>query len=814
MTAINVSLPATPVARSRMFKRISVFLIAVLLICAAGVAIYLYGKQPQRQGLANLPGLQSPVNVHFDERGAPHIAAGSEPDAYRALGYVHAQDRLFQMEMLRRLARGELAAVLGSKLLPTDKLFRTLRIREQADWQVAHADHNSPAWHALQAYLEGINAYQLQAPRPVEFDLLGIEKRPFTAQDVYSVVGYMAYSFAAAFRTEPLLTYVRDTLGEPYLAIFDRSWNPNGALASQTLNAADWKSMAALARLSEQAVSNAGLPQMEGSNAWVISGQRTQSGKPLLAGDPHIRFSVPSVWYEAHLNAPGFELYGDYESLVPFALLGHNNDFAWTLTMFQNDDIDLIAETTNPDNPDEVWYQGHWVALEEEQQRIDVRDAEPVVLRLRRSPHGPIINDALGENAPGRPIALWWSYLDGANPVVDAFYQLNRANTLDKARAAASLIKAPGLNVVYANAQGDIAWWAAAGLPKRAPQVTPDFILDGSTDQADKFGYYPFSANPHEENPARGYIVSANAQPVSPDGTVIPGYYNLSDRGQRLNQQLGLDGQWSIEKSKQLQLDTRTGYAQRVLQPLLPILRAAIDDPLQRQWLEGLAQWQGDYPLDSINATLFNQFLYDLSYGALHDELGDVMFQNLLATRVLDAALPRLAADEHSPWWKDRTQPEVQQRADVVVRAWNTSIAHLRDTLGNDSAQWQWGKSHHLTQMHPLGSQKLLAPLLNVGPYSVPGSHEVPNNFSAPLSAAPWSVTYGPSTRRVIDLAMPDKAVGILPVGQSGVPFNSHYQDQALPFVQGEYQALHFSPTDIARYTKSTLQLMPAPEVR
>jgi penicillin amidase len=811
MTAFNTVGPATAVVRSRRLKRSGAALIIVLLIGAVSASLYLYGKQPQRQGVADLPGLQAPVNVQFDERGVPHITAGNQADAYRALGYVHAQDRLFQMEMLRRLARGELAAVLGSKLLPTDKLFRTLRIREQADWQVTHADHDSPAWHALQAYLDGINAYQQQGLRPVEFDLLGIERRPFTAQDVYSVIGYMAYSFAAAFRTEPLLTYIRDTLGEPYLDLFDRSWNPQGTIAGQPLTSDDWKSLTALAQLSEQAVSDAGLPQMEGSNAWVVSGQRSQSGKPLLAGDPHIRFSVPSVWYEAHLNAPDFELYGDYESLVPFALLGHNNAFAWTLTMFQNDDIDLIAETTNPDNPEQVWYQGHWVTLEEEQQRIEVRDADPVMLRLRRSPHGPIINDALGENSPGRPIAMWWAYLDGPNPVMDAFYQLNRADTLDKARLAASLIKAPGLNVVYANAQGDIAWWAAAGLPRRAPQVDPNFILDGSTDQADKLGYYPFSANPHEENPARGYIVSANAQPASPDGREIPGYYNLPDRGQRLNQQLARDAHWSIDKSKQLQLDTQTGYAQRVLQPLLPILRAAIDDPLQRQWLEGLAQWPGDYPLDSINPTLFNQFLYELGYGALHDELGDVMFQNLLATRVVDAALPRLAADEHSPWWQDKTQPAVQQRADVVVRAWKTSVAHLQATLGNDTTRWQWGKAHRLTQMHPLGSQKLLAPLLNVGPYAVTGSHEVPNNFSAPLSAAPWSVTYGPSTRRVIDLAMPDQAQGILPVGQSGVPFNRHYQDQALPFVRGEYQALHLSSTDIARVTQSTLQLRPAP---
>ncbi len=792
-----------------MLKRIGLAFSALLVVIAASLFIYVHGKLPHRSGEQTLPGLQAPVTVRFDERGVPHINANNQADLYRALGYTQAQDRLFQMEMLRRLARGELAQVLGSKLVPTDRLFRTLRIREQADWQVAHADQATPEWQALQAYLDGINAFQAEHPRPLEFDLLGIPKRPFTPADVYSVVGYMAYSFAAAFRTEPLLSYIKDSLGESYLNVFDRSWHPQGALASGALTGADWKGLGALAQLSAQATALTGLPQMEGSNAWVVSGQRTQSGKPLLAGDPHIRFSVPSVWYEAHLSAPGFELYGDYESLVPFALLGHNHSFAWTLTMFQNDDIDLIAETSNPDNPNQVWYQGHWVDLEQEQQRIDVRDADPVYLQLKRSPHGPIINEALGDNAGTRPIALWWTYLDGANPLVQAFYALNRADTLAKARSAASLIRAPGLNVLYANAQGDIAWWAAAALPIRPPGVVADFILDGSTAQADKLGYYPFSENPHEENPARGYIVSANAQPASPVGRPIAGYYNLPDRGQRLNQRLSQDGRWNVNKSQDLQLDTQTGYAQRVLEPLLPILRTAIDDPQQRQLLDQLAAWHGDYPTDSISATVFNEFLYDLAFTAFHDRLGDSMFQNLLASRLLDAALPRLAADAGSPWWTALSTTSKQTREDAVVHAWTAAISRLRSTLGADPAQWRWGKAHLLTHMHPLGSQKLLAPLLNVGPFDVPGSHEVPNNFSAPLGPAPWAVNYGPSTRRVIDMADPEKAIGILPVGQSGVPFDPHYQDQARDFVQGIYHPLHLSQSDINRNLRTVLRLEP-----
>ena len=210
----------------------SLTVVAVLILALlAGLAGYLYSKQPTRQGQVELNGLQGSVTVRYDERGVPHIRAENEADLYRALGYVHAQDRLFQMEVLRRLSRGELAEVLGPKLVDTDKLFRSLRIRERADSYIAGLDHQSPAWKALEAYLDGINQYQDSHASPIEFDVLGIRKRPFTAEDTVSVAGFMAYSFAMAFRTEPLLTYIRDELGNDYLKVFDLDWQPKGVLA-------------------------------------------------------------------------------------------------------------------------------------------------------------------------------------------------------------------------------------------------------------------------------------------------------------------------------------------------------------------------------------------------------------------------------------------------------------------------------------------------------------------------------------------------------------------------------------------------------
>ena len=786
----------------------------VIIFAIAGIAgtWYFYSKQPLRSGEVSLANLQAPVNVRFDERGVPHIQAQNEIDMYRTLGYVHAQDRLFQMEMVRRLARGELAAILGPKLLDSDRLFRTLGIRAHADAYVAKMDHNTSASKALTAYLDGINQYQNTHPAPLEFDILGIPKRAFTAADTLSVAGYMAYSFAAAFRTEPVLTYVRDQLGIDYLKVFDLAWHPEGVVPPVLLDD-DWRDLNRLAHISQQALTDSGLAQFEGSNAWAVSGSRTASGKPLLAGDPHIGFAVPSVWYEAHLSYPGFELYGHHQALNPLASLGHNLDFGWSITMFQNDDIDLIAEKLNPDNNNQVWYQGRWIELQTRSEQIEVKGEAPVTLTLRRSPHGPIINDALatlaGEDAGKTPIAMWWAFLETENPILDAFYQLNRADTLAKARAASQKIHAPGLNIVWANASGDIGWWAAAKLPLRPSGVDPAFILDGSSFEADKLGFVSFTDNPQEENPTRGYIVSANYQPVPDSGIEVPGYYNLPARGIRLEQRLADNSvQWDLQNSQALQLDTGSGYAQRLLKPLLPIIKATASND-EQALVNLLINWDGEHNLNDIAPTIFNQFVYQLSYEAMRDEMGQRFFGTLIRTRVIDFALPRLAEESDSPWWDNRDTTAIEDREETVNVAWQASIKHLQSTLGANTANWKWGAAHTLTHQHPLGQKKPLDKLFNVGQFAAPGGHETPNNLSHKLGPAPWPVAYGPSTRRLIDFSDPSQSLGINPVGQSGVLFDQHYQDQAERYINGQYIKQHFSEADVAANTISTLRLVP-----
>ena len=283
-------------------RKFGAALLLVTLVLAPGGAFWdVQTKLPQRSGELALAGLPASASVRSDERGIPHIKASNEADLYRALGYVHAQDRLFQMEMVRRIALGELAEVLGPKLVRSDRLFRTLRLREHAAAVAAKLDPQSAPVKALIAYLDGANQYQASHPAPMEFDLADIPKRPFTLQDTVAVSGYLAYSFAAAFKTEPLLTFVRDELPDRYLDIFDLDWNPQGVINKASTSAVkpDWQTLDQIAQASQDALTLAALPLFQGSNAWVVGGQRSTSAKPMLAGDSQIGFSVPAVWYEA-----------------------------------------------------------------------------------------------------------------------------------------------------------------------------------------------------------------------------------------------------------------------------------------------------------------------------------------------------------------------------------------------------------------------------------------------------------------------------------------------------------------------------------
>jgi len=496
----------------KIFKILFTCIIGLVLIVVAGVFVYLNSKQPQRSGELNLPGLEKKVKVHFDKWAIPHIYAQNEKDAYYVLGYIHARERLFHMELLRRLSKGQLAEILGPQLISIDTFFRTIRLKQFGEEYIKNQDKTSPAYAVWESYIKGINHCIKTGPTPIEFDFLGIPKTPFTPADAISLAGYMSYSFAAGFKTDPVLTFVRDKLGGKYLKDLGYKLPPKPPLKLLSGTHRSMQKLAGLIADIEEKYSPVGF--FEGSNAWVVSGSKTKSGKPILAGDPHIAFSCPSVWYEAHIVTPDFELYGHYLSGSPFALLGLNRKIAWSLTMFQNDDVDMFREKANPDNPDQVWSDGKWADLIIENEKIKVKGQQDVLIKVRRSKHGPILNDVVSElKAVEEPVALGWGFIDFSNNMAEGYYGIAHAENAFEAKEAMRNLHAPGLNFVLGDAEGNIGWWSAGSIPIRPSHVDPNFILDGSSGKDEYLGSYDFDTNPQFINPSSGYIVSANHQP-------------------------------------------------------------------------------------------------------------------------------------------------------------------------------------------------------------------------------------------------------------------------------------------------------------
>lgn len=793
----------------KLFKTSAIGLLIILVSGIVAGYVYLEHKKPVREGNIQLAGLKGSVDVRFDKFAVPHIYAESELDAYHVLGYVHAQERLFHMELLRRLAKGQLAEIFGPQLVSTDTLFRTLRLKQFGEKYIRQRDTATPAFKICQAYVDGINQFIKTRPVPVEFDFLRIPKTDFTLADIFSVSGYIAYSFAAGFKTDPLLTYIRDELGEVYLKDID--YLPSDIQPLQLLTETH-DSLSAIAGLVvdiDSAYSPVGF--FEGSNAWALSGIKTASRKPILAGDPHIAHSCPSVWYEAHIVTPDFNFYGHFLSGNPLALLGSNQKVAWTLTMFQSDDLDMFVEKPHPENPDQVWSQGRWVDLEIENEVIKVKGEKDVHLRIRISRHGPIINDIV-ETMDKRkePVAVSWGFHDFTNDVFNGLYELAHLNTILDAPTALKKIHAPGLNFVLADTAGNIGWWATARLPKRPDHVDSNFIIDGSDPENDYLGYWPFGSNPQIINPESGIIVSANHQPQDFGNGTVPGYYNIENRAKRIETLLHQKrGNWTVGDMKTIQLDSESAFYKQIKNKQIDILETVRDiqgDAISKKAFEILKNWDGFHALETRGACIFYTLYYHLVQGLFSDELNDNLLKAFLHTRLPDKAILKLLDNKSSPWWDDRKTAHKESQKDILSAAWFKTLDNLKTFGGNDPVRWKWGDFHTVEYVHALGRKKPLEKIFNIGPFACEGSREVPNFQGFRISPPPFKVKIGPSTRRILDFSDLDHTLGINPTGQCGYFFDPHFDDQAVMYMSGEYRNHLIDKTEIEQATVSVLR--------
>ena len=779
-------------------KKVLFVFISILILLALGIYIYLLSTKPQYEGEIKIKNISKNTEVYFDDYGIPHIYADSQKDAQVVLGYVHAQDRLWQMELLRRISAGRLSELFGNSVSKTDKFFIGLGIDENSEKATVEIDKTSQSYILATAYLDGINQYIENGKTPIEYTLLGLEKKPFTLKDIYNIFGYMSFSFAMAQKTDPLMTDIRNQLGANYL----KDFGIDGSLGTVQLKSYDGK-VADYVEIAKQVAAvfdNSPVPAFIGSNSWVIGSQKTKNGKVIFANDPHIGFSQPCTWYEAHISCSDYEIYGYYLAGTPFPLLGHNHDYAYGLTMFENDDIDLFQEEENPNNPNQYLYKKEFLNYKTRTKTIKVKDSADIVLNLKESIHGPIMSSTVMSSlTTQKPIALSWIYTQQKNEILDAVYHLSHSKNVTDFREKIELIHAPGLNIMYGDTENNISWTAAGKLYKLPVNVNPNFILNGSNGEDDKKEYLPFSKNPSALNPSWNYVYSSNNQTEAVDGYLYPGYYLPNDRAQRIDGFLQSKNVWTTKDIESMIMDNTSNVAVKIAKGIMSNINTTGFSENEKQAMNAMIQWDGNNDLNSIQPTVYNKLIYRYLENTFQDELGKDKFSALLSTHVVKQMIDSQIANNTSVWWDNsKTKDKKETRKDILTKSYKETVAELEKQLGNHTNKWTWNKVHTLEHAHPIGKIKLLAPFFNVGKFEVAGSNEVINNLMFGFqSNGLYEVKAGPSTRRIIDFSDVENSVSILPTGNSGNPMSKHYKDQAEMYNQGKFRKMKLNKKEI-----------------
>ncbi len=786
-----------------------VLLVIISVIVVAGVTFITHMK-PDYSGEKQLSNLSEPVDVYYDTFGIPHIYGKNKEDAFRALGYVHAQDRLWQMELIRRIGRGGLSEVFGADLLSTDKFFLSLGIDENSERTVSELDLNSKEARLSQAYLNGINQFVSDGPKPIEFYFTGIEAEPFTLKDIYNTMGYMAFSFAMAHKTDPFLSNLKNKLGPEYLTDLEIDVDPNTAWIQNYKKQSKDSIQNSITAMLTDALGELSIPLFEGSNSWVIAPEKTKNGAVLFANDPHIGFSQPSVWYEAHVKTPNYEMYGYHLAGVPFPTLGHNRDIAYGMTMFENDDVDFYYEEGNPANANQYKTKDGWAAYEIVTKTIKVKDAEDFEFTFKNTTHGPVLNQIADQIKGERPISMSWIYTKGKNKAMKALYGISDVKNITEFEAALPDIHAPGLNIMYGDAKGNVAWWATAQLYHIPDSVNTKFVLEHGTGLDEKT-LLPFSENPQAINPPWKYVYSANNQPDSIAGMKYPGYYLPENRAKRIVELLEPKNDWDRESVGEMITDVTSAVNPSIVKDFSKAIDVKSLSDNEIRLLDQLRAWNGDYPLESVEATVFHRWIFYFLENTFEDEMGEELFSQFMSTHLHKRVIAPMAANSKSIWWDNANTKDVSEtQAEIIQRSFKDAMADLKENLGEDSRSWTWGRVHTIEHGHPIGQIASLRSFFNVGPFPVNGTREVINNMAFGYgTTGNYKVGSGPSTRRVIDFSDIENSMSILPTGQSGNPFSKYYKDQAEMFVKGEFRKMMLNKNEILEKADSKLGFTP-----
>jgi penicillin amidase len=801
---------------------------AALGLAGAGAVAALRRPLPRTAGRLALPGLSAPVEVIRDRWGVPHIYAHSFADLFMAQGFVHAQDRLWQMEFQRRLGHGQLAEVFGPIALDSDRFLRVLGFSRVARREAGLLAGEARA--AVEAYVAGINAFitRNRTRLPIEFAIMRFRPRPWEPADVLVWGKVMALSLSENWKLEVLRARIVAAFGPERAAALDPRYPDDHPLAipaeARYGPAFGARALAAAAATGRFAPEGGG----QGSNAWVVNGSRALGGKPLLADDPHLSITMPSIWYENHLSGGGIHVTGASFPGTPGVIIGHNERIAWGVTNVMADVQDLYIERFDPDDPLRYQVPGGWARAEVVHEEIRVRGrAAPVIEAVRITRHGPIIdalvpgaahpaaNGAPSPSAIDRPafveaLAMRWTALEPGH-ILAAVLNLNRAHDWESFRAALADWTVPPQNFVYADVDGHIGYATGGAIPLRA-RGDGRLPVPGWTGEYEWTGVIPPDELPHVLDPAEGMLVTANNRiaaggyPHPFEAEWLNGY-----RAARIRDLLARTPQHDATTFARIHSDVRSlpGLELAALAGRLPTL-----DATARRARDLLAGWDGELSVESVAGTLYAR-LRDKLLAAAYREVGDALgttaglgaFASRLGDEYLLRALPqvlRRAAARDDAWL-----PAGRTWDDVLAEAWQAALAELRAEFGEDVDAWRYGRWHQLTIRHALGSVPGLARLLNRGPFPRGGDPDTVcqaytlREFVGP----PFFVN--PSYRQICDTGDWDRSYSIHPTGQSGHPASRHYDDLLQPWLEGRYHPMLWSRARVDEAAQARLTLAP-----
>ena len=786
-------------------KKTLIFLVVIILFIASAGWLYSKTLHPVYNGEIKIKNTTEDVTVYFDDIGVPHINAQNQKDAYLALGYVHAQDRLWQMELVRRIAAGRLSEILGKELLSVDQFFSGLGIEEAANKTIASLDKSSQAYVLTQAYLDGVNQFIKNGKTPLEFILLGLEKEKYTIKDIYNVFGYMSFSFAVAHKTDPLLTEIKEKLGTPYLSellgFAGENLTVNKTSIPEKINAT-------ISRAVSSIMDDLPVSPFIGSNSWVIAPEKTKNGKVIFANDPHIGFSQPSVWYQNHIKTPDFEIYGFNIALMPFPLMGHNRAYAYGMTILANDDLNFYIEEDNPENSLEYKTIDGYEKYQLVDKTIHIKNEIDTNFQVKVSRHGPIMNGLIKHVIDERPIAMNWIYTQLPNEMLEVSYGISHANSMRDFKKSVAKIHAPGLNVMYGDAKDNIGWFSSAKLYQLRDGLSSKTYLNGASGNDEIIEYLPFEENPQAINPTWKYVYSANNQPDSVRGKLYQGYYQPQDRAKRIVELLDEKNDFTKKDVSKMIYDVKSSTVSEISKGLLKSVEKSKGTASERKAFSIIENWDGSYLKTSVGPTIFNRFLYEFLKETYNDELGD-SFQLFINSQLQDQVLPLQVNREKSVWWDNiSSKDKIETRTDIVNLAFKNAIAFLQNQLGENIEDWTWNRVLSIEHEHAIGKAGgLLRTFFNVGPFETIGGNEVINNQIFNLdSTGYYKVTAGPSTRRIVDFSDVENSLAILPTGQSGNVFSEYYKDQTEKYLEGEFVKMNLNQAEIEQ-SKNVLTL-------